>query len=139
MIVTVSPSTRRRTPLVALVSVSPEPSSERILTSASLVPVRQWADNSRFRLATNHAWQDCAAYLRNATASHYTPRERRARILLRWLDEGKEVRQNAFSCDAEGRVLPGDEAWEWWLDEMEGAATTQDLEKRVRRRSEEKR
>lgn len=54
------------------------------------------------------------------------------------MSEGGEARQGAFFCDRDERPLPEDEAWGWWLGETEGVPTIEDLEKRVRRRMEEK-
>jgi hypothetical protein len=99
--------------------------------------VRQLSDNSRFRTATNHAWNDCLKYLSAFPISRYTPREQRARTLLKWLHQGDEARQIAFFCDAEGRVVRGEEAWEWWFDERGGVKTVKDLERKVQRRMEE--
>ncbi|GAA5917702.1 hypothetical protein JCM6882_003480 [Rhodosporidiobolus microsporus] len=103
--------------------------------------LRTFADASRYRLAIFFAWRECTTYLLTTvptTISCFTPRERRGRLLLKWLEQGGDARKVFFFCDEDLRPVgpqkrPAkggkvEEGWEWWFDLEEGEATVGALE-----------
>ncbi|GAA6030387.1 hypothetical protein JCM8097_009083 [Rhodosporidiobolus ruineniae] len=107
--------------------------------------LRQHADNSRYRTAVFFAWQECTSSLLStlqSTTSAFTPRERRARALVRWLKDGGEVRMIGFFCDEEGRARRPEgtrESWEWWFDELERERVVEELDAWERSQRERRR
>ncbi|GAA6030391.1 hypothetical protein JCM8097_009085 [Rhodosporidiobolus ruineniae] len=91
--------------------------------------LRHYAAQQLYSRASQHAWRECSSFLLSPfrlDTPAYTPHEQRARILLKWLDDGGEARKMRFFLDAHGRaVKPGgggvngtEEVWEWWFEDL---------------------
>ncbi|BGP18032.1 hypothetical protein JCM10213v2_006082 [Rhodosporidiobolus nylandii] len=106
--------------------------------------IATYAESFRYGNGVARAWQECSAHLVDASASFastsLTPRERRARTLIAWLNEGRDARKIAFFCDEEGKPRPpgkdGKEAWEWFFEDLTKERGREELDEWEKSRKE---